>query len=64
MQCFHWNRQAGNYAFLEGRDQCLHGRLVSVASYQPVGESLWNIKHVWYFYDRSRPLYPTLISAP
>ena len=23
MQCFHWNRQAGNYAFLEGRDQCL-----------------------------------------
>ena len=27
MQCFHWNRQADNYAFLEGRDQCLHGWL-------------------------------------
>ena len=26
MHCFHWNRQAGNYAFLESRDHCLHGR--------------------------------------
>ena len=39
MQCFHWNGQAGNYAFLESRDQCLHGRLGSDASYRPVGES-------------------------
>ena len=64
MQVFHWSRQACNYAFLESWDQCLHGRLGSVASYWPVGESQWNIKHVWYFYDRCRPLYPTLISAP
>ena len=48
MHCFHWNRQAGNYAFLESRDHCLHGRLGSAASYQPVGE---------------RPL-PTLVSDP
>ena len=27
MQVFHWSRQAGNYAFLESRDQCLHGQL-------------------------------------
>ena len=39
MQVFHWSRQAGNYAFLESLDQCLHGRLGSVASYQPIGES-------------------------
>ena len=39
MQCFHENQQAGNYAFLESRDQCSHGWLGSVASYQPVGES-------------------------
>ena len=39
LQCFHWNRQAGNYAFLESRDQCLHGRLGSVASSRPVRES-------------------------
>ena len=39
MQMFHWNRQAGNYAFLESWDQCLHGQLGSVSSYGPVGES-------------------------
>ena len=39
MQVFHWSRQAGNYAFLESRDQCLHGRLGSVASSWPVGKS-------------------------
>ena len=39
MQVFLWSRQAGNYAFLESRDQCLHGRLGSVASSRPVGES-------------------------
>ena len=39
MQCFNWNRQAGNYAFLESRDQCLHGWLGSVSSSRPVGES-------------------------
>ena len=39
MQVFHWSRRAGNYAFLESRDQCLHGRLGSVASYRPVRES-------------------------
>ena len=38
MQVFHWSRQASNYAFLESRDQCLHGQLRLVASYQPVGE--------------------------
>ena len=32
MQVFHWRRQAGNYAFLESRDQCLHGQLGSVTS--------------------------------
>ena len=39
MYCFHWNRQAGNYAFLESRDHRLHVWLGSVASYWPVGES-------------------------
>ena len=39
MQVFHWSRQAGNYAFLESRDQCLHGLLGSVVSFQPVRES-------------------------
>ena len=39
MQCFHWNQQAGNYAFLVSRDQCLHGWLGSVASSRPVRES-------------------------
>ena len=28
-----------SYTFLESRDQCLHGRLGSVASSRPVGES-------------------------
>ena len=40
MQVFHWSRQASNYAFLESRDQCLHGRLGLVASYRPVGGTL------------------------
>ena len=30
MHCFYWNQQAGNYAFLESQDQCLHGWLGSV----------------------------------
>ena len=38
MHCFHWNRQAGNYAFLEGRDQCLHGRLQVTGLSGRVGE--------------------------
>ena len=37
MQVFHWSQQAGNYAFLESRDQCLHGRLGSVANYRLLG---------------------------
>ena len=64
MQCFHWNRQASNYAFLESRDQSLHGLLGSVASSRAVGESRGNIKHVWYFPDPPQLLFPTLISAP
>ena len=39
MQVFHWSRPAGNYAFLESQDQCLHGRLALVVFSQPVGES-------------------------
>ena len=39
VQYFHWNRQAGNYAFLESQYQCLHDRLGSIASSQPVRES-------------------------
>ena len=39
MQVFLWSQQAGNYAFLESRDQCLHVRLEAVASSRPVGES-------------------------
>ena len=39
MQFFHWNRQAGNYSFLESREQCLHGLLGSVASSGPVGHT-------------------------
>ena len=39
MQVFYWSRQAGNYAFLESRDQCLQGWLGSVTSSWPVGES-------------------------
>ena len=35
MQVFHWSQPVGNYASLEGWDQCLHGRL-----YLP-GLSLW-----------------------
>ena len=27
MQCFHWNRQASNYAIFERWDKCLHGSL-------------------------------------
>ena len=27
MDCFHWDRQAGNYAFLESQDHCLHSWL-------------------------------------
>ena len=26
---FHWGRHVTNYAFLESRDQCLHGRIGS-----------------------------------
>ena len=39
IQVFHWSQPAGNYAFLESRDQCLHGRLGSVVLSWPVGES-------------------------
>ena len=59
MQCFHWNRQAGNYAFLESRDQCLHGRLGSVSSSWPVGESVKYQTCLTFL----RPL-PTLVSDP
>ena len=38
MQVFHWNRQNSNYAFLESRDQCLHGLLGPVTSSRPGGE--------------------------
>ena len=59
MQSFHWNRQAGNYAFLESRDRCLHGRLGSVSSSRPVWES---VKYQTCFMFL-RPLL-TLISDP
>ena len=39
IQVFHWSRPVGNYAFLESRDQCLHGRLGSVVVSRTVGES-------------------------
>ena len=38
MQVFHWIRQAGNYAFLESRDQCLHDRLQVTSLSGRVGE--------------------------
>ena len=38
MQVFHWSRQAGNYAFLESWDQCLHGRLQVTSLSGRVGE--------------------------
>ena len=39
MQCFHLNRQAGNYAYLESQDQSLNSWLGLVASYRPVGRN-------------------------
>ena len=39
IEVFHWSRPAGNYAFLESRDQCLHGQLGSFVVSRPVGES-------------------------
>ena len=39
MQVFHWGRPVGNYAFFEGQEQCLQGRLGSVVVSRPVGES-------------------------
>ena len=39
MQVFHWSQQAGNCAFFESRDQCLHDRSGSVASSRSVGKS-------------------------
>ena len=38
MQVFHWIRQSSNYAFLESRDQCLHGRLQVTGLSGRVGE--------------------------
>ena len=39
IQVFHWAWPVGNYAFLESRDQCLHGRLGSVVVSRPVEKS-------------------------
>ena len=39
IQVFHWSRLAGNYAFLESQDQCLHVRLGSVVVSRPAEES-------------------------